>query len=476
MSSSESEDSNESEFKSFIDSTATSVNASITSADVTEDLESNTQIQFFSIQKLSFLTGFLTFPGEDETETQTPVTKAKASRIDDTPDKNLEIPETDSEASSSDDELRVPRKTTAKNRIADTDESSDEEEKLRKSMYEAESDSDGHVTPIEEKAFSKATRRSINGFRPCSSIVPNSDDGSGDDSDSIIVEDSKTEKEDKSTKVESTYENSKGLSEDSTIDISDSDEVEVKPSVIRSPLKDVTMHRASVTNESFNSSINSKMSSTMTVKTGEYSMESLDEAAGVIEKIKVSPTQFEAAVVAKEEMERQVNTMLKALEMSRNLPDGGEKLKGRINMLVNEIEKKKELLESWEVDENKSIKNEIARSFESEHGAVVVDDSLEFKQIENIKPAFTGKIGMKIFNTQKALTVGKLEDIQQSIEARPLETVFATPPKHLKVTLMNHQLHAIAFMLWREQQNPRGGLLADDMGKLYCQFYSLDSH
>ena len=249
-------------------------------------------------------------------------------------------------------------------------------------------------------------------------------------------------------------------------------QLEVPPlsSTIRTPLRDISgNNRSSLSHESFNTSIGTKMSSTISTKDGS---DLLDEATGgvSIEKIKVSLSQYNAEVATKEKLECQINTMMKGLEMAKTLPDGGEKLKIRINTLLEAIDQKSQLLQSWEVDENKSIKKEIAKSFQSDYedkSSVSVEDCViiaAYNKVDDVKPQFLGKVGMKKFTTQKALTVEKLQDIQESIEARPAETELGKPPKHLKLTLMNHQLHAIRFMMWREKQSPRGGILADDMG------------
>lgn len=57
-----------------------------------------------------------------------------------------------------------------------------------------------------------------------------------------------------------------------------------------------------------------------------------------------------------------------------------------------------------------------------------------------------------------------MQDIHSSLKTCPTEDILAEDPVGLRVTLMNHQKHALAWMNWRENQKPRGGILADDMG------------
>lgn len=432
-------------------------------------------------------------------------------------DESFEIPETDEEDSDQSEKPISTRRRTATNRIIDSEseESDDESDKARKSVYEAEVENEEEA-PIEEQAYSKATRRSIFGFQPRKSmqhsVAPGSDSDSSDSDSDIIIEDSENESQATSKKNDSQgtieYKHStevkkemngtnssqnelngtddsiksianvqNGKTEPSNEDSMSSNwnESQIKPSLsstIRSPLKDVSNHKRSmVSNESFDNSIESKMSSTLSPKE-ESGL--LNEAAGssANSKLKVSQSQYETAVSSKETIEKQLSS-LKQLMSSSNLPDGGEKLKKRIEILNVQLDEKIMLINMMEIDENKSIKNEIMRSFQSENssGVIVIEDEKPpkpaipvYKLIDDVKPVHFGKVGMENFQQRQAETIESLKDIHQSINKRPPETELDTPPKYLKLDLMPHQLHAIKFMRWRETASPRGGILADDMG------------
>jgi len=327
-----------------------------------------------------------------------------------------------SEPSDSDSEEIVPkvRKNTRVNRIEDSeDEESEQEEERRKTLYRENPEGDLSFV-VEDNVYSKATRRSIFGVKPepTSPISEQSDDEADSD---IIICDSESEEE---------QEN-----------FANSEIAKKMSSTIRSPFKEIDRNVA-VKEEPLTSPEKSKNLQ------------------------RVSKSYYDSQVAEIEAMQGRM-VALRKLELKGSLPDGGQKLRIAAAKIQKDIDEKENLIKTLIVDEDKSIKNQLFDSFksESERSSIkeVTTQDEDFLAAEDVQPKYTGKVGMKNFEQQKALTVEKLQDIHNSLDQRPADDAVETPPKYLKIELMKHQLHALKFMMWREIQKPRGGILADDM-------------
>uniref|UniRef100_A0A8C4EX16 Transcription termination factor 2 n=1 Tax=Dicentrarchus labrax TaxID=13489 RepID=A0A8C4EX16_DICLA len=64
----------------------------------------------------------------------------------------------------------------------------------------------------------------------------------------------------------------------------------------------------------------------------------------------------------------------------------------------------------------------------------------------------------------KNATCEAIDHLHKSVESCPDPEAEVSDPKGIKVSLLAHQRRALAWLLWRETQNPCGGILADDMG------------
>ncbi|XP_014476224.1 PREDICTED: transcription termination factor 2-like, partial [Dinoponera quadriceps] len=157
------------------------------------------------------------------------------------------------------------------------------------------------------------------------------------------------------------------------------------------------------------------------------------------------------------------------------LEDKGEKLRESKRECEEEIELLKLELKNTPLVQNSDIKKTIVKnepllffkddssSDRTYHSYLDVDD-IQMKPSTSTELKELDKMAQETMNKELALTVERLQDLHGSLVARPSDDEKAEDPRGLKVPLMPHQQHALAWLLWREQQRPSGGVLADDMG------------
>ncbi|XP_023179025.2 transcription termination factor 2 [Drosophila hydei] len=176
---------------------------------------------------------------------------------------------------------------------------------------------------------------------------------------------------------------------------------------------------------------------------------------------------FEKELRKMSEMGVQLNEAERLYEkVAHKLPDKGTQIKKRIEVLRQDIEIKNKYLNGLTVvKDNPQIKVSQPRAINARQlqGEAPNWDQLS-AAVNQIQPTHTGAKGLATFNAMKALTIDSLKDLHGSLKGCPADNVLADDPKGLKVKLMDHQRHALAWMFWRETQRPRGGILADDMG------------
>lgn len=137
-------------------------------------------------------------------------------------------------------------------------------------------------------------------------------------------------------------------------------------------------------------------------------------------------------------------------------------MKRRVDDLQRQVRKMEEELTKYAIEEDHLDEVIAIETINNNQPKNVAKDWRD--DLESIQPRFTGQQGLSTFNTQKTLTVKRIEKLHKAMEKCPAENDLARQPDNLNVQLMPHQLYAIKWMRWRESQKPKGGVLADDMG------------
>ncbi|XP_059607981.1 transcription termination factor 2-like [Phlebotomus argentipes] len=142
------------------------------------------------------------------------------------------------------------------------------------------------------------------------------------------------------------------------------------------------------------------------------------------------------------------NTLLS--KMGSSLPDKGAKLSAQSAALQTEIDYQIKHIEKLQITETE-VQNGVSANLGEEEGAV------------GELPGRTER-AEKMFHKREIVTIETISEIHKSLKQRPPEDLLMEQPDQLKITLMEHQRYALSFMTWREQNKPKGGILADDMG------------
>ncbi|KAL1497383.1 hypothetical protein ABEB36_008363 [Hypothenemus hampei] len=142
----------------------------------------------------------------------------------------------------------------------------------------------------------------------------------------------------------------------------------------------------------------------------------------------------------------------------QTLPDKGKLMLDKVSFAEKRLQCEKEKLDNMVIS---AESDEIVHN----HEPIKQFDWADIQAGANaVLPKTFGKKAMETYNTQKAVTMDRLQQLYGALETCPKENDMEEDPKGLRVALMTHQRRALAWLLFREREKPSGGILADDMG------------
>uniref|UniRef100_A0AAQ6ACM1 Transcription termination factor 2 n=1 Tax=Amphiprion ocellaris TaxID=80972 RepID=A0AAQ6ACM1_AMPOC len=147
------------------------------------------------------------------------------------------------------------------------------------------------------------------------------------------------------------------------------------------------------------------------------------------------------------------------------LPDKGERLKTQVKELEEALESLSLTVASQPGEtEDNSVNLSLSTNVCVLRIYIVNPSSFMFPANPQAQAFYGGRMTEDRLLAVKNATCEAIDHLHKSLESCPDAEAEAADPKGIKVSLLAHQRRALAWLLWRETQNPCGGILADDMG------------
>ncbi|XP_070072159.1 transcription termination factor 2 isoform X2 [Drosophila takahashii] len=439
----------------------------------------------------------------DETESEQEETQSEES------EETGESEDSEESGDSEDASVRVPAKNSKKKPLGIASDSEDEVEELdesvrptarstKKKVQKIASDSEEENEELEERALSPSTRMSITGIRPADFSDGDSEIEYSDEGQKTLQDAAGEPLVPRYTthfagNIQETLHSTLGAADLEPMDDSSGSDVlilsnkETPIEILSSTDDDASNNKENMSGPPFvrpsrSYSPRSSAGAPVVKTTKNLSQPTIQAAlkqrtspgAPRHARVKSEDQKVVSQAVYEEEMRQlaekrvQLSDAEKLFEkVAHKMPDKGSQIRKRINTLAEELQVVEQYVSGLKVEPNKVAPIKVAKPMFNAPKAPSLDapdwDELS-AAVNQIQPVFTGAQGMATFNNQKALTLESLKDLHGSLKDCPGPEVLAEDPVGLKVSLMDHQKHALAWMSWRERQLPRGGILADDMG------------
>ncbi len=161
----------------------------------------------------------------------------------------------------------------------------------------------------------------------------------------------------------------------------------------------------------------------------------------------VTKALYDVHVVKIAEITDRIKQYENLLKLSSQLPDKGHKLKEAVVKLNADLIEMQTTLATFKIKET-------------------IDISIDFQNLSINESGNERETSTRSFyDDGEHQSISNLfKEIKRSEKSMPTTKDFADQPRLINGKLMPHQRQALAWMIWRENQFPKGGILGDDMG------------